>query len=83
MKRDELRKLKDKTVPELQKDLTAAREELRVLKFDLTAGKAKNIRTITETKKRIARIMTFLQQAQDGERSRTIIAEKSKTNNNG
>jgi ribosomal protein L29 len=70
MKRDELRKLKDKTVQELQKDLAAAREELRVLRFDLAAGKVKNIKMITEIKKRIARLITF-------------IVEKSKINNNG
>lgn len=70
MKRDELRKLRDKNVAELQKALSDAREDLRVFKFDLAAGKVKNIGTIIETRKKIARIMTYLN-------------EKTKDNKNG
>ncbi len=71
MKRDEVRKLKDKAEAELWNDLSSSREELRVLKFDLAAGKAKNSGTVGATRKKIARIMTF-------------IAEKSKAlKNNG
>ena len=60
MKRYELRKIKDKSPEELQKDLSTVQEELRTLKFDLIAGKTKKIRTILDAKKKIARIMTCL-----------------------
>lgn len=70
MKKTDIIKLKDKTIEELQKDLSVSREELRALKFDVIAGKAKNISTLVDTRKKIARIMTF-------------IAEKSRSNKNG
>lgn len=60
MKRKEINSLKEKVPAELKKDLNSSYEELRVLKFDLAAGKVKNVRSINETKKRIARILTFL-----------------------
>ncbi|OGY57033.1 MAG: 50S ribosomal protein L29 [Candidatus Colwellbacteria bacterium RBG_13_48_8] len=60
MKRNEIKKLHSKTIPDLQKDLGEAREDLRKLKFDLSAGKVKNIQKIRESKKRIARVLTFI-----------------------
>ncbi|MBI2013780.1 MAG: 50S ribosomal protein L29 [Candidatus Colwellbacteria bacterium] len=60
MKTKDIQKLKDKNIAELQKTLKEAREELRALKFDLVAGKVKNIKLIQETKKKIARILTFI-----------------------
>jgi len=45
---------------ELQKILLEKKDKLRQLRFDLSAGKVKNIREIRETKKDIARIMTIL-----------------------
>lgn len=60
MKIKDIQKLKDKNIAELQKTLKEAREELRVLKFDLAAGKVKNIKLIQEIKKKIARILTFI-----------------------
>ncbi len=57
MKIIELRK---KSKGELQKILEDDREKLRQLRFDLSAGKVKNVREIRHIKKEIAQIMTLL-----------------------
>ncbi|MBU2544840.1 50S ribosomal protein L29 [Patescibacteria group bacterium] len=54
------KELKQKNEKELQKLLQEDREKLRQLKFDLSAGKVKNVREIRKIKKDIARIMTIL-----------------------
>lgn len=59
MKTEELRK---KTKEELQKLLIDRREHLRSLKFDLASGKVKNVRSIRELRKEIARILTLSKQ---------------------
>jgi large subunit ribosomal protein L29 len=45
---------------ELERVLAEKRERLRQLRFDLAAGKVKNVREIREIKKDIARILTLL-----------------------
>jgi large subunit ribosomal protein L29 len=45
---------------ELQRVLMEKRDKLRQLRFDLAAGKVKNVREIREIKKDIARILTLL-----------------------
>ncbi|KKU15323.1 50S ribosomal protein L29 [Candidatus Wolfebacteria bacterium RIFCSPLOWO2_01_FULL_45_19] len=62
MKRKEYEELKAKPVVELQKELRVARERLRALKFDLAAGKTKNVRELRSLKKDIARILTILRE---------------------
>jgi len=52
--------IKRKSNSELQKMLRESRERLRQLRFDLAAGKVKNIREIRQVKKEIARILTIL-----------------------
>ncbi len=52
--------LGQKTESELQKILQESREKLRQLRFDLVAGKVKNVREIRHLKKEIARILTIL-----------------------
>jgi len=47
---------------ELEKELKDNREKLRQMRFDLAAGKVKNVREIRRIKKEIARIMTILKQ---------------------
>lgn len=64
MKKNDIKKLKERNAKDLEKDLADAREELRALKFDLAAGKVKNVRAINENKKKIARILTFLKATQ-------------------
>ena len=58
MKRlDELRK---RTKEELKKILKDNREKLRQLRFDLAAGKVKNVREIRRIKKEVSQILTIL-----------------------
>ena len=52
--------LKQKSKSELQKILSDNREKLRQLRFDLAAGKVKNVREVRKIKKDIARILTLL-----------------------
>ena len=52
--------LRQKSKLELQKLLQDNRERLRQLRFDLAAGKVKNVREIRLIKKDIARILTLL-----------------------
>ena len=54
------RDLQQKSKSELQKTLSDNREKLRQLRFDLSAGKVKNVREIRKIKKDIARILTIL-----------------------
>jgi len=51
--------LKQKSKIELKKLLDGKGERLRVLYFDLAAGKVKNVKEIRKIKKDIARIMTI------------------------
>ena len=60
MKKRQSQDLKNRQLPELQKLLVEHREKLRKLKFDLVAGKVKNVREIREIKKIIARILTII-----------------------
>ena len=57
-----IKELRQKSKKELQKMLIDHRERLRNLKFNLAAGKVKNIREIRELKKEVARILTLLKQ---------------------
>ncbi|MFH1451066.1 MAG: 50S ribosomal protein L29 [bacterium] len=54
--------LKQKTVPELKTLLFESREKLRQLRFDLAGAKLKDVKTIGNTKKDIARIMTIIKE---------------------
>ena len=45
---------------EILKPLQEKREKLRQLRFDLSAGKVKNVREIRQIKKDVARILTSL-----------------------
>ena len=54
------KELQQKSKSELQKILSDNREKLRQLRFDLAAGKVKNVREVRKIKKDIARILTLL-----------------------
>ncbi len=60
MKKNDIKKLKESKTADLQKEVAEARESLRTLKFDFAAGKVKNVGLINETKKKIARMLTFI-----------------------
>ena len=55
-----IQQFRQKDKSELQKLLQEKRERLLQLRFDLAAGKVKNVREIRKTKKDIARILTLL-----------------------
>lgn len=54
-----LNELRQKSKEELGKVLEDNREKLRQLRFDLSAGKVKNVREIRRIKKEIAQILTL------------------------
>jgi len=64
MKRKEVKDLKSKPIAELAKILGDNQKRLRELRFDLAAGKVKNVAEIRTIRKDIARIMTFINIAQ-------------------
>ncbi len=64
MKRKEIIELKTKPVAELKKFVSDADEKLRAMKFDLAAGKVKNVKDIKALKKDIARALTFINEKQ-------------------
>ena len=45
---------------ELYKILSDKKEKIRQFKFDISAGKLKNVREVRETRRDIARILTIL-----------------------
>lgn len=52
--------LRQKTKEELQKLMVDRQEKSRQLRFDLKAGKLKNVREVRAIRKDIARILTLL-----------------------
>ena len=56
--------LRQKNKEELQRILVEDREHLRSLRFDLAAGKVKNVREIRKIRKDIARVLTLLREPQ-------------------
>lgn len=63
MKLREVQELKTKPAAELEKLLKENREKLRILRFDLEAGKVKDVAELRKVKRNIGRIQTFLNQA--------------------
>ena len=59
-KKDKVKDFRKMNKGELQRVLSEKREKLRLLRFDLAAGKVKNVREIREIRKDIARILTIL-----------------------
>jgi large subunit ribosomal protein L29 len=51
--------LRQKNTEDLKKMLADDKEKLRQLRFDLAAGKVKNVKEVQKTRKEIARIMTL------------------------
>jgi len=56
----EIKELKQLAKEELKKKMEDAREKLRQMRFDLQAGKVKDVREVRQIKKDIARILTLL-----------------------
>ncbi|HUZ93100.1 MAG TPA: 50S ribosomal protein L29 [Candidatus Paceibacterota bacterium] len=62
MKKKDIQQLKNKPDAELHAFVKDGRERLRVLKFDLAAGKVKDVSEIRSLKRNIARALTFIHQ---------------------
>jgi ribosomal protein L29 len=62
MKKKDIQDLKVKSEAELNRLIKDDGEKLRALRFDLAAGKVKNVKALHEAKKTIARAKTFLQE---------------------
>jgi len=58
MAKNLITELRQKSKDELKKILQTDRDKLRQLRFDLSAGKVKNVREIHLLKKEIAQILT-------------------------
>jgi ribosomal protein L29 len=64
MKKKDIQELKNKPDTELERMIETKNDELRVLRFDLAAGKVKDISKIRDARKTVARIQTFLKERQ-------------------
>ncbi|MGC9610989.1 MAG: 50S ribosomal protein L29 [Minisyncoccia bacterium] len=62
MKKKDLENHKTKPVTELEKELKSQHEKLNGLRFDLAAGKVKDIREIRNIRKSIAQLLTLKKQ---------------------
>lgn len=60
MKKKEIQELKNRPADQLTVLVHETSEKLRSLRFDLAAGKVKDITQIHEAKKKIARMKTFI-----------------------
>lgn len=60
MKTRELTEYKNKDLKELEKDVRLLQEKLNGLRFDLAAGKVKNIHAFKTVQKSIAQLLTLI-----------------------
>ena len=60
MKKNDIKQLQNRPLAELEKMLQEHVERLRVLKFDLAAGKVKDIAELRTVRRDIARLKTFI-----------------------
>lgn len=67
MKKKDIQEMKNRTVAELRRSVAEDTERLRALRFDLAAGKVKNVAELRETRKRVARAKTFLREREIAE----------------
>ena len=58
-----IKELRDKNIPELQKLLDEKREQVRKLRFDISARQIKDTKSLKNTKKDIARILTLINES--------------------
>ncbi len=64
MKKKDIQELKNRSAEELAGLVKINSEKLRGLKFDLAAGKVKDINPIRTVRKDIARMKTFIRQSE-------------------
>lgn len=71
MKKNDFNTIKNKPVEEIEKEIAELRTKRVNLKFDLAAGKVKNIREIQNVKKSIAQLLTVLKERSMSEAKKT------------
>jgi ribosomal protein L29 len=64
MKKNDVKKILDKSATELAKDITEAKEKLWELKRDIVSGKVKNAHSAGELRRTIARMLTVMHNKQ-------------------
>jgi len=62
MNKDNLKKLREKTIKELNEDIKKTQKELFRLRMDQQIGKLKNLRSISTKRKEIAVIKTIIKE---------------------
>lgn len=78
MKKQELKKLRDKEVQELRKELSQVRKNLALSRLDKVAGKLKNVYEVKTKQRQLAAILTLikekelLEKLQDGKKAKII-----------
>lgn len=63
-KQDQIKEFSRLSKDDLQKTLKEKKEAMRIYRFDLAAGKVKDVRAIREGRRTIARISTLLNKKQ-------------------
>ncbi|HVO28445.1 MAG TPA: 50S ribosomal protein L29 [Candidatus Paceibacterota bacterium] len=66
MKKKEIQDMKNKPAAELERLVQDGNEQLRAMRFDLAAGKVKDISKVRELRRKIARAKTFLNKHANG-----------------
>lgn len=78
MKKQELKKLRDKEVQELRKELSQVRKNLALSRLDKVAGKLKNVYEVKTKQRQLAAILTLikekelLEKLQDGKKAKVV-----------
>jgi ribosomal protein L29 len=62
MKSKEIQELKIKSEAELTRLIQETSDRIRALRFDLAAGKVKNVNELRQARKKVARMKTFMKQ---------------------
>ncbi len=60
MDKKQFKEIKNKSLPDLQKEMQTLRDGLWQLKVDLNNGKVKNVREVRAIRKDIARVLTTI-----------------------
>ena len=66
MKKKDIQELKNKSEAEMHRLIAEGMDRLRALRFDLAAGKVKNVAELREVRRKIARLKTFLKETAAG-----------------
>ena len=62
MKKKDIQDLKLKSEAELERLVLETNDRVRALRFDLAAGKVKNVNELRQARKKVARMKTFIKE---------------------